>query len=418
MDKRYTVAVLGCGARGYCYTELLLRTGKFQITALCDWNKEQIKKIHNAFGLENAEDFLEAEAFLAEKRADVLVIATDDRAHVPQCIKALELGYDVLLEKPISDKREEIKRLLETQRRTGKKVIVCHELRYGAGFRKCAELIRSGAIGRLYAINASERVAYWHWVQAYVRGVGSSLEKGHPAILAKCSHDLDLIQWYADSKCDAVSSVGELLFFKPENAPEGASDRCVDCKYIDTCPYSAKRIYVDGWRQKKPTYSWPYSKVVIQNPTTEDALWQGIKNGIYGQCVFRCQVEKTDHQLVQMKFENGVKASLTMAYSAQAGRMIVFYGTYGEIVIDERRGEIELMVYGEPKQTIKLSTILTGGNAHGGGDAVMINELYDIISGRSPNPTPLAESLECHLMGIAAEESRLNGGVLVKVHQE
>ena len=416
MNKKLTVAVLGCGNRGVAYTQLIVHSSDYEIVALCDRQPKQIDRILKLCGIKNALTFTDADLFLERKYADVLVIASDDRFHVPQCVKALELGYDVLLEKPISDNREEIKTLIKTQHRTGRKVIVCHVLRYGYGFKTCGKLLKTNAIGSLYAINATERIAYWHWVQAYVRGIGASLKDGHPAILAKCCHDLDLIQSYAKSKCETVSSIGSLRFFKKENAPEGAAKKCVDCKYIDTCTYSAKRIYVDEWKKTKPEYAWPFSKVTTQNPLTEEALLEGLKDGVYGQCAFQCKVDKVDHQLVQMQFKNGVCASLTMAYAAEPGRRIVFYGTLGEITLDERVGNIELKVYGGETQKFPLIDPLLGGIGHGGGDEGLIKDLYNILTGKIPCTTTLAESLESHLIGIAAEESRLNGGKLVKVH--
>jgi predicted dehydrogenase len=421
MDKKFTVAVLGCGNRGTNYTSEMLTHGGFKITAFCDVDKEQLVTIHSLYGLEDALDFTDPDEFLKEKRADLLIIATADRFHVPQGVKALKLGYDVLMEKPISDSREEIDLLLKTQQETGKHVIVCHELRYGAGFKKCAELIEQGKIGSLFAIEATERAVYWHWVQAYVRGVGASLEEGHPAILAKCSHDLDLIQSYAKSECDTVSSVGGLYFFKEENAPEGSTDRCVTCKHVDTCPYSAKNIYVDCWhRDGEPSYIWPYFRACPENPITEEGLMKGITEGRYGRCVFRCPVEKVDHQMVQMQFKNGVKATLTMTYGGNIGRRLAFYGTHGEIVFDERTRSIQVMEYGKYKtETIDVkSLLLEGNNAHGGGDMMLINELYQVMAGTKAPRTPLRESVECHLMGISAEESRLNGGKLVKVHKD
>ena len=416
--KKFTVAVLGCGSRGACYTKHMLKTpDRFEVVALCDWDEEQLKKIHSLFGLENTNDFTDATVFLSEKRADVLVISTDDRYHVPQCVKAMELGYDVLVEKPLSDDREELELLIKTQQKTGRKVVVCYELRYGAGFKKCKELLEQGTVGELYSIVASERVAYWHWAHAYVRGVCSSLEKGHPAILAKCSHDLDLIQSYASSECETVSSVGSLSFFTSENMPDGAAERCVDCKHIESCPYSAKRVYIDAWHKAgEPEFCWPYNMVSLDNPTTEKALWEGINKGIYGYCAFNRNADQVDHQLVQMHFKNGVDATLSMVYSAEPGRRLSFYGTHGEILMDERDGNIKVMPYGEETEIIELTSLVEGGNMHGGGDGALIKELYGILTGEIKCKTPLRESAESHLMGIAAEESRLNGGVLVKVH--
>ena len=419
MMKRYTVAVIGCGNRGSGFATMMSgMPDKYEVVSLCDISEKQIPKTEALAGLKNTEFFLDPDEFFQKKRADILVIATPDRLHVPQAIKALKLGYDLLLEKPISDSREKLELLLRTQEETGRTVVVCHELRYGVGFRKCAELLDSGIIGKLYAIDASERVRYWHWAQAYVRGIGASIEDGHPAILAKCSHDLDLVQAYAKSKCDTVSSIGDLSFFRPENAPEGAAYRCLDCKHRDTCVYSAKRIYIDGWHEQgEPTFKWPFNKASLTNPHTEESLRKGLREGEYGVCAFRCKVEKVDHQFVQMRFQNGVVASLKMVYAYEPGRRLAFYGNYGEIVFDERSNTIEVAVFGKPREIIRIETPKGEVQKHGGGDIILVREMYDILSGVKPCTTPLSESLESHLMGIAAEESRRLDGQIVKVHQ-
>ena len=111
---------------------------------------------------------------------------------------------------------------------------------------------------------------YWHQAQAYVRLQSEVNDIAHPTILAKCCHDLDYIQHYAGAKCETVSSIGGLSFFKRENAPDGAADRCLDCKHKDSCIYSAKRIYVGRWNDAgRPTFIWPFNKVSLQNTNTE-----------------------------------------------------------------------------------------------------------------------------------------------------
>lgn len=419
--QKYSVAILGCGSRGTLISGFMAKLkDKFEIVALCDTNEEQIDNIKKVNNFKNVKTFLDPDQFLSEKYADFLFISTPDREHIPQAVKALNLGYDILLEKPLSDDRDELELLLDTQKKTGRIVVVCHELRYGPGFRKCAELLESGVIGKLYAIDASERVGYVHWAQAYVRGIGASIKRAHPAILAKCSHDLDLIQSYAKSECDTVSSVGDLSFFVPENAPEDSAYRCLDCKHQNTCVYSAKRIYIDSWYEKgKPEFCYPFNKVTHANPHTEESIREGLTNGEYGICAFKCEVDKVDHQFVQMKFKNGVKASLKMVFGAHPGRRITFYGNYGEIIFDERTDNIQVMPYGGKEENISVSSlkIIKEEQSHGGGDAVLVEELYDILSGKKECPTPLCESIECHLMGIAAEESRKCGGALIKVHK-
>ena len=417
--KTYTLAVLGCGNRGCAYAMKIAETkSNFVFSALCDIKYSEMERLQREGAVSVSALFTDEEEFFKEKRADALIIATPDRDHVPQAIKAMRLGYDILLEKPVSDSKEEIEQLLKTQEETGKQIIVCHVLRYGPGYRKCAEILDSGKLGKLYGIDASERVRYWHWAQAYVRGIGASAELAHPTILAKCSHDLDLIQSYAKSECDTISSVGDLRFFRPENAPEGAADRCVDCIHIDTCPYSAKKIYIDAWHKEgEPLFNWPYYKVSTVYPHTEEVLMDGIRTGENGQCAFKCKVDKVDHQFVQMTFKNGVKASLKMVYAHDHGRRLTFYCTHGELIFDERDEKIEVRVFGEKTETIDVANLIENGSAHGGGDIVLSRAFCDMIEGNAPCPTTLKESLECHLMGIAAEESRNLEGALIKVHK-
>lgn len=412
-----TIAILGCGARGTVYAEQLKQhPAGFRFTALCDENPLQLTRIQQRLGFQ-VPTFADAEEFLREKRADALVIATHDRFHVEQAVKALYLGYDVLLEKPVSDSREEIAALLKAQEETGRQVIVAHVLRYAPGFRKCAEILQSGELGKLYAIDASERVVFWHWAQAYVRGIGNTLEHSHPAILAKCSHDLDLLQSYAGSPCTSVTSVGGRDFFVPQNAPEGATERCLDCPHRDTCNYSAKRIYIDRWHASgEPVHSDPYRRVDLVYPTTEAGLLRALREGRYGICAFRCPLDQVDHQLVQMTFDNGVKASLKMVYAANAGRRLTFYCTEGELIFDEREQTIQVLPFFKAGRVIDVKMILEQGAAHGGGDAVLSKEFGDLVAGTADCPTTLRESLECHLMGIAAEESRRQNGALVQVH--
>lgn len=422
MENRLSAAILGAGARGTMFAEKLAsRVHQFTVTAICDINPEQLNKCKKILSISDEQLFDDEERFFEKKRADVMVIATYDKYHVRQCVRALKMGYDVVLEKPISDSREEIDLLLKTQKETGGLIVVCHELRYGTAFEKLGELLSSGVIGRLIAIDAMERVGYWHQAQAYVRIQSVRNEVAHPTILAKCSHDLDLIQSYAGAACETVTSIGDLTFFRKENAPEDSTLYCLDCPHMETCPYSAKRIYVDAWKaQGCPEFVWPFNKVSLKKPTTEEDLYEGLRTSYFGQCVFHLGNEKyehvVDHQLVQMMFKNGVTATLKMVFAAEAGRRINLFGTYGELLLDERSATIEVRPFGEKKEIIHFSDLIGSREGHGGGDDRLVNSLYDIFTRKAVNRTSLAESVESHLIGISAEESRLNGGKLIYVH--
>lgn len=415
--KIFTAAVLGGGNRGAFLGSLMQKHGGFQVEAVCDIDHRQLEKCKKMLNLKEEQLYDSEEVFFSEKRADVLVITTYDKEHVRQCVKAMRMGYDILLEKPVSGSREELELLLTVQRETKRKVMVCHELRYAYGFQKLFELLESGIIGKLIAIDAMERVEYWHQAQAYVRIQSEKNDMAYPTILAKCSHDLDLVQYYAGAKCDTVTSIGGLSFFRKENAPADAAEYCVSCPHMETCPYSAKRVYIDRWKELNcPEFIWPFYRVSPKIPNTEKDLYEGIKTTCYGKCVFLCDVESNpdvvDHQLVQMQFENGVTAVLKMVFAEKAGRRINLFGGIGELVLDERENTIEARPFGGKKQVFDLN--VTDG--HGGGDVHLVEHFYLALTEENGNKTTLEESVESHLIGICAEESRHNEGKMVRVH--
>ena len=416
-QTKFTVAIIGVGGRGgYAYGTLISQLpNQFEIVALCDIKAEKLSYFSQKFGVPDENLFLDEETFFKEKRADVLIIATQDKDHIRHATKAFNLGYDVLLEKPISDNKQEIQELLALQKEKGCKVLVCHVLRYAPAFMKVAELLEEKIIGDLVSINAIEQVGYFHQAQAYVRGYWRKAENSTPMILAKCSHDLDLLRFYANAPCDTLSSIGDLTYFTANNAPEGASKRCMDCKYKNSCPYSAKTQYLDNWlKVKKDVY--PYN-VPCQAPITEEKMRTALEQGPYGQCVFFCDNDVVDHQIVQMSFANGVKATLTMmAFTRHCGRRIEFFGTKGQMTLDEVRDFIRVGVFGEPEYEIKISDLLPSSTLHGGGDYALIHTLYDMLMGKTSEKTSLACSVDSHLMGIVAEESRKLGGKLLSVY--
>ncbi|MBQ4053255.1 MAG: Gfo/Idh/MocA family oxidoreductase [Clostridia bacterium] len=335
MEKKiYTVAILGLGGRGADAYGWLLYNAKerFKIVALCDLNPERIEMFSKSFDVPTENCFTDDEVFLSEKRADLLLIATPDNWHVRHALKGFSLGYDIMVEKPLTEREEECKQLLDAQKKAGTKALVCHVLRYAPAFMKMADLLDAGTIGKLVLITALERVGYAHQAHSYVRGNWRNRQVAAPMILAKCCHDLDLLQFYAKSKCETISSVGELTYFKRENAPDGAAKRCLDCPHQDSCPYSAKTQYLTNWLREKPEDCWPYN-VIANAPLTEEKILAALQNGAYGRCVYLSDNDVVDHQITQMTFENGVKAVLTMtAFTAVGGRRIHFHGTLGEMV--------------------------------------------------------------------------------------
>lgn len=418
-EKKISIAIIGCGGRGGTYGALAHNelSDFYSISALCDVNKKILELRKDEYGISDENCFSDEEVFFSQKRADLLVIGTQDQDHARMTMKGMALGYDILVEKPFANSKEECMQLLEMQRRTGKQVFVCHVLRYAPAYQKAERLLKKGMIGKLVSISDTEQIWYGHFAHSFVRGNWRNCNVTAPMIIAKSCHDLDMLQHLAGAKCCTISSIGELTWFKTENAPDGAAERCTDCKFIETCPYSAKRIYIDRLRAN-PGYV--FSKIITRpDPLTEENVWKAIKTGPYGRCVYHCDNNVCDNQMCMMTFENGVKAVLSSsAFTGNGGRIIHLNGTLGEIVLNEEERTLTLKMYGREQHDIWKTDemILTNNKGHEGGDEGLMSAIYRALTGNVEGATTLEDSIESHLMGFAAEESRLTGGKLVRVH--
>ena len=414
MKDILTVAIIGLGCRGAdSYGQIVNNDPRFNIVSLCEIRKVRLDRFQKEFNVKEEECFLDENEFFQKRRADVLVLATQDKDHVRHCLKALELGYDILLEKPITTNLEECYQLIAAQEKYGNKVIVCHVLRYAPAYCKMFELLNTGAIGKLVNIHAIEQVSYWHQAHSYVRGIWRREYETSPMIMAKCCHDLDLLQALAGSYFSSISSVGELTFFKKENQPEGAADKCHECQFEHTCPYSAYRIYVERWEKaNKPASFWPTNVICLDPVLTKDRIIEDVKNHpMYNRCVFACDNDVVDHQETNIMFENGVSANLLMtAFTGECARHYYLHGTMGELDFDELNQYIILRKFGEAPVVYPFSALADINGGHGGGDQAIIEDVYQVCALDKPSKTTLRESLESHIMAIKAETSRKNKG--------
>lgn len=185
------------------------------------------------------------ELFAAGRLADVCFVATQDRQHTAPALAALELGYHVLLEKPMAVTEEDCHMLVEASEKAGRQLRVAHVLRYTRFFQTIKKAVEEGLIGKIVNINHSENVSYWHFAHSYVRGNWRRADESSPIVLAKTCHDLDIIYWLIGTPAIKVSSFGGLYFYRPENAPPGAPKRCLDgCPHLESCQWAAPRIYL------------------------------------------------------------------------------------------------------------------------------------------------------------------------------
>ncbi len=420
--KIVRIAIAGVGSRGKnAYgLELLNMKDRAKVVAVADIDPERLALAGDAHGVPDEMRFPSAEAMLAmPKLADAMLVCTQDRQHVPHAVAALKKGYDVMMEKPISPKLEDLQEITKVARENGRRVVVCHVLRYTPFFQTIKKTIDSGVLGEIVSIQALENVRYWHQAHSFVRGNWRREEDTSPMILAKCCHDLDYLVWLCGKKCERVSSYGSLMYFKESNAPEGAALRCTQgCKAKESCPYDAEKIYLTN----KDTgilcgnVEWPID-VLAENPT-EEKIRHAIETGPYGRCVFHCDNDVVDHQIVNMQMEGGASLSLTMsAFTSIGGRTIKVMGTLGDLWGDMHENRIRIGVFGKEPQVIDLGKEEKDFAGHGGGDRLLMEQFVDLMQGKEPDGTitTLETSVESHLVALAAEKSRLENGESIEI---
>ncbi len=342
------------------------------------------------------------------KLASAVINCTMDRMHFDSTMRLLGLGYDVLLEKPMTPVLNENLRLVSKAEETGRLLQICHVLRYTPFWQALREVVQSGALGRIISVTHRENLIYYHMAHSFVRGNWRSEATSGPMILSKCCHDFDILLWILQKPVAWLQSFGSLIHFRPENAPEGATERCTDpCPAADSCKYEATSRYVrdgEGWPQNAVSYI----------PTSEARLEQ-LKTDWYGRCVYQCDNDVVDHQTVNMELEDGTTVTLVMnGQSDEECRTMRWDGTeatlYGKFSSRGHEIRIHRHLTGEVEA---IPVVARDGSGHGGGDFGIVRSFVNSLRGQpDDSATTARESLESHLLAFAAEESRLRKTVI------
>ena len=423
MSYPVRVVICGLGSRGkdtYAPISEVLPE-QMVIAAIAEPIEEKREAVRLRYGVAQEMCFETGEEMFARERlADVALICTQDAMHVDHAVAALEKGYHLLLEKPIATTQADTEKILQTAMRMNRSVVVCHVLRYAPFFETIFDAIDRGEIGKLMCIQALENVGYWHQAHSFVRGNWRREEESTFMLLAKCCHDLDYLVWLTGSKCARVSSFGSLRHFRKECAPEGAAARCTaGCAAKESCPYDAEKIYLTNKNTGilHGNADWPCC-ILAQEPT-EEKIRKAIEEGPYGRCVYACDNDVVDSQIVNMEMENGVMCQLMMsAFCEHGGRSMRVLGTHGCIEGDMESNVLRIRPFGKEERIIDVGLLSRDLAGHGGGDARMIDELLK-MHGETGMPTmrmtTLAASSESHYIAFAAEQSRKNGGRAVEL---
>ncbi len=409
METKLTFLLLGAGSRGSMFAEILAEDyAPGTLVAVAEPNpqsREKIAKLHN---IPSERQFSSWEEALAQpKMANVVVNTTMDRHHVASAIAAFELGYHMLLEKPMASTLADCNKIADAARKAGMIASVCHSLRYNDVYAAIREVLRSGRIGDIVSVDQLEAVEHIHQSHSFVRGNWGNEGRSAFMLLAKSCHDIDILFDLVHDDCVRVSSFGSLSFFKKENAPAGAPARCLDgCPAEAECPYQAMKVY------GTPGKGWGQS---VGLTMTGDLLTQALQSGPYGKCVFQTDNDVVDHQVVSMEFKKGQTVTFTMtAFTPFGGRRIRIHGTKGylEAATETRIVDVHEF-WGEKKhETIEVPA-REGG--HGGADPLVLKTLIEAIETNNPSlvTTNLENSLMSHKIVFASERSRREGRVVL-----
>ena len=413
--RKIKVILIGAGNRGTTYSDIMAKhPDKFEVVAVAepiDSRREHIKKAHNIPAARCFTDY--APLFALGKIADIAIVSTMDRSHFAPAMEAINLKYDVMLEKPIAPTPQECIKITENAKKNGVRVLICTVLRYTAFFNKLKEIIDSGTIGRVMAINHTECVGNIHQTHSFVRGNWGNSERSSNMLLQKSCHDIDILSWLIGKKCRKVQSFGTTSYFIKENMPDGAPDYCIEgCPDGDRCPYNAVKLYLDD----KDNY-WFRSTCTREDIPTDEMVKNAISTTQYGKCVFKCDNDVVDHQTVNLYFEDDITVTFHMNAFSTGGRCIHIMGTKGDIhaSLDGENTPIrvnDLVTNEEIK--IPISGMDGIGGGHGGGDDGIIEALYQYVIGEyKGNSIPeIDESCYNHLIVFAAEEARATMSVV------
>lgn len=415
--KTLTLAAIGCGGRTRIYVKLAARIPEhYRVVAAADPRSERLHETRELSGNPDFQCYRDADELLAQpKLADIMIIGTQDADHREHAIRAMQLGYDLLLEKPIATHLEDILAVERAAQELGRRVLVCHVLRYTPFYQKIKELLSSGVLGRVLSINAVEGVGAWHQAHSYVRGHWAETAKSSPMILAKSCHDLDILRWLVNASCTDISSFGELSHFTTANRPEGAPAYCLDgCPAQYACMYNAER-YLGDQQHWLP---------LICDEATEESRRQWLHRSPWGRCVYQSSNDVVDHQVVSMRFANECTATFTMT-AFEAGRHIEIYGTRarlrGGVFLHQSTGsDIIVTPHAPGAEEVRMNTEseAEGYDEHLGGDAGLMAALYHemLKPDAAMMTSSLAASVESHRMALAAERSRLEKRTLSLNH--
>lgn len=417
-------AIVGTGGRHQMFRDAVAIThaDTAELVALCDVNQSRLalsaSKVPdpggNGVATYLAEDF---DKMIAEQQPDTVIVTTPDFLHDEYIVRALRAGRNVMTEKPMTIDVSRLKRILDAQRETGKSVTVTFNYRYSPARTQLKDLLMSGAIGDITAIDFRWYLDRVHGAD-YFRRWHRYKDKSGGLLVHKSTHHFDLLNWWAASTPKTVTAVGKRDFYTPEMAVklglEGHGERCHACPVAERCEF---RMDLEADEALKELYL---------DAEDDDGYWRD-------KCVFADDITIEDTMQVQAQYASGTSLNYTLvAYSPWEGLEVKFHGTKGELT--HRHIEVHGVFAGGNRDKTERDNVTTelhlagklpekldvweGTGSHGGADPIMLGYLFDPQHmeadryGRASDQVAGAWSI---LTGIAANQSIARNGERISV---
>ena len=386
------IALVGTGIRGVTmWGNSVARDygNHVEFVGLCDKNPGRLETGKQMIGVD-CPTFTDFEQMMQQTRPEVLIVTTDDDTHDHFIEKGMEMGADIICEKPMAIDEKKIQRIIDAEKRTGRNCRVTFNYRYSPHRAKIWEILRSGEIGELTSVD-------FHWYldtshgADYFRRWHRLVEKGGSLWVHKASHHFDLLNWWIGSDPESVYALGGLEFYG-KNGPFRA-DNCRSCSHTRECNFYWD---ITGNERLRQLYA--------DNEQHDGYLRDG--------CVFKDDINIYDKMAATIKYMNGVQVSYSLTtYSPYEGYRIAFNGTGGRVdawiqeskpTSDANYDEIVVFRNFGRREYIQIPQ----GSGHGGGDKLLKDQVF--IPGTKD---PLRQAagvrdgaLSC-LVGIAARKS-------------
>jgi predicted dehydrogenase len=413
------VVVFGAGLRGLVSYGTNLERAGLRAVAVVDPVPSRRAAFGDLLGVGPEQRHGSVEAWSRHgARAPGAIVATPDHEHVAPTIAALDAGCDVLLEKPMAPSIEQCVALVEHAEALGRHLYVCHVLRTTSFFRTVREVVASGQLGRVVTVAHRENVDARHMAHSYVRGAYRREDQANPMLLAKSCHDLDLLHWILDDPVVRLSSFGSLVHFRADAVGPEVPARCTDgCPIEPACPFSAIAAYAPPVGVDRPEIRLLTQVFPLADPSSFDRAERlaALATSPYGRCVYRCDNDVVDHQVVAMELASGATATFTMhGHAHEEARTLRIDGTRATLraTFREVDPEITVSVHGSDRVE-SLAVGHPGPGGHGGGDLGVLEAFAASLRGEvGALSTDGRSSLESHALGWAAEQARHLGQVV------